>query len=160
MHYLIGNGKKLKIDNDSWKKYMLNSKMCSCPNHEKYDSNITLKTYITRYVLKRKNKIGSKVFSKKKFTTAAAIQNGESIIGRNYLHGTNKKAGGLKLEVGVILKNNIKYYDVKVTWNDIIDPNFIYSSDLKKYAIANSLPLINPTSYTICITWKFSIKIP
>ena len=85
---------------------------------------------------------------------AMIIDNGEDIIGYQYLHGTNANAGGFSIK-GTISKDkkgNI-IYDLRYTWNDIIDPNFIYESDKKKAALAQKIPFANPTAYTISISW-------
>ena len=153
-HYLIGKGKTLIIkDNKKWTEYLKSAKMCGCAGHKKYNSKLTLRQYIGSLIRKKKVNLPEKVFDKKTTKTQAAITNGEGIIGVNYLHGTNAKAGGLKLSIGLLLINNKKYYAVTVTWNDYIDPNFNYSSDSKKYSIAKRLPLVNPTAYTIRIIW-------
>ena len=49
-------------------------------------------------------------------------------------------------------KGNITY-NLTYTWNDIIDPNFMYDSDSKKAAFAKKIPFANPTDYTISISW-------
>ena len=153
-HYLIGKGKTLIIkDNKKWTEYLKSAKMCGCAGHKKYNSKLTLRQYIGSLIRKKKVNLPEKVFDKKTTKTQAAITNGEGIIGVNYLHGTNAKSGGLKLSIGLLLINNKKYYEVTVTWNDYIDPNFNYSSDSKKYSIAKRLPLVNPTAYTIRIIW-------
>lgn len=45
-------------------------------------------------------------------------------------------------------------YDLNYTWNDMIDPNFIYDSDSKKAEFAKSIPGANPTDYRIQINWS------
>lgn len=74
--------------------------------------------------------------------TSMKIENGEDIIGYQYLHGTNKNAGGFTIS-GTISKN-IKgdiTYDLTYTWNDIIDPNYKYASDGKKAEFAKKFLL-------------------
>ena len=88
-------------------------------------------------------------------TCSMEIENGEDIIGYQYLHGTNADAGDFQIQ-GTISKDekgNVTY-DLTYTWNDIIDPNFMYSSDSKKAEFAKSIPFANPTDYTIHISWS------
>lgn len=83
------------------------------------------------------------------------IDNGEDIIGYQYLHGTNADAGGFTIK-GTISKDkkgNITY-DLVYTWNDIIDPNLKYNSDNKKAAFAKKIPFADPTDYAISISWS------
>lgn len=63
--------------------------------------------------------------------------------------------GGFQIK-GTVSKNKKGdiTYDLTYTWNDKIDPNFMYDSDSKKAEFAKSIPLANPTDYTIRITWK------
>lgn len=70
------------------------------------------------------------------------------------LHGTNADVGGFQIKGSVSKnKNGDVTYDLNYTWNDKIDPNFIYESDSKKAEYAKSIPFANPTDYTIRITW-------
>ena len=88
-------------------------------------------------------------------TTSMVIENGESIIGYQYLHGTNADVGGFKIKGSISrdAEGNVTY-DLTYTWNDIIDPNFDYTSDQMKAKFANSIPFITPTDYTIRISWS------
>ena len=82
------------------------------------------------------------------------IQNGEDIIGYQYLHGINVDVGEFQIKgrISKDKKGNITY-DLTYIWNDLIDPSFIYDSDSKKAAFARSIPFANPTDYYIQITW-------
>lgn len=87
-------------------------------------------------------------------TFAATIENGEGIIGYQYLHGTNASAGGFKIK-GTATKDT----DGKVVanlffqWNDVIDPNFEYNTDTIKADIAKKIPGAKPTDYIIRVGW-------
>lgn len=83
------------------------------------------------------------------------IENGEDMIGYQYLHGTNTNAGGFPI-IGTISKDKIGnvIYDLTYTWNDIINPNFIYDSDSKKAAFAKTIPLAHPKDYKLSISWR------
>lgn len=83
------------------------------------------------------------------------INNGEKAIGYQFLHGTNADAGGFQIS-GHISKDksgNTTIYDLTYTWNDVIDPNYIYDSDKEKAYAANTIWLANPTDYDIHISW-------
>ena len=45
-------------------------------------------------------------------------------------------------------------YDLHYAWNDMIDPNFDYSSDKEKYKFAKKIPFANPADYNIRIEWS------
>lgn len=64
-------------------------------------------------------------------------------------------AGGFTIE-GTISKNEVGdiTYDLAYTWNDVMDPNFIYDSDSKKAQFAKSIPGANPTDYKLSISWS------
>lgn len=82
------------------------------------------------------------------------IDPGESIIGYQYLHGTNSKAGGFTIK-GKIVKGraNIVTYKCRYTWNDIIDPNFYYYTDRIKNQVAKIISLGKCKSYYIHLKW-------
>ena len=39
-------------------------------------------------------------------------------------------------------------------WNDIMDPNFIYTTDQAKAEVAKSIPWADPQNYILSITWE------
>lgn len=80
------------------------------------------------------------------------MENGEEIIGHQYLHGTNADVGGFNMK-GTISKNDKgdTTFSVDYTWNDKIDPNFDYASDVAKAEFARKIA--DPEDYTIRIEW-------
>ena len=85
---------------------------------------------------------------------SVVIENGEDIVGYQYLHGTNADAGGFRIQGTITkLKNNGCIFDLTYTWNDIMDPNPQYSSDIAKAKFAKFIPLANPTDYIVAISW-------
>lgn len=92
-------------------------------------------------------------------TTSIEIDNSEDIIGYQYLYGTNSDVGGFQIK-GTISKNDVGdiTYQIEYTWNDKIDPNFMYDSDSKKAEFAKSIPFASPTDYNISITWRNKTK--
>ena len=87
----------------------------------------------------------------------AAIENGEDIIGYQYLHGTNSNVGGFHIAGSIQKTSNGKVlYSLSCTWNDLIDPNPMYTSDKKKARLAEWIPFANPTDYKISISWRYT----
>ena len=86
---------------------------------------------------------------------AVVIENGEDIIGYQYLHGTNADVGGFQIQ-GTITKlnNGDCIFDLTYTWNDIMDPNPVYASDVKKANFAKIIPFAKPSDYKISISWR------
>ena len=88
--------------------------------------------------------------------TSMEIENGEDIIGYQYLHGTNADVGGFKI-YGMISKNasGDTVYSLTYEWNDMIDPNFKYDSDKAKVEFADKwIPFAEHTDYYIRISWE------
>ena len=67
------------------------------------------------------------------FRKHVKIDSGESIIGYQYLHGTESTVGGFHID-GTITKNSKGEvtFDLHYQWNDIMDPNYGYDSDTWK----------------------------
>ena len=53
-----------------------------------------------------------------------------------------------------MLAASIIFINFTYQWNDIIDPNFIYSTDSAKAKFAKGIPFANPTDYIIRISWS------
>ncbi len=139
--YLFGEGKERNIqDNSLWTYYM--------------KSNKTLKSNVKNLLMnqvtgmKKNSTIGIDI------ETSMEIENGESIIGYQYLHGTNADVGGFQIS-GTAKKDekdNITF-DIHIQWNDIIDPNFQYSTDQRKARLAQEISGGKAAPYTIRIGW-------
>ena len=92
-------------------------------------------------------------------TTSVAIENGEGIVGYQYLHGTNADVGGFKHNGGTtVTPLSDGAYRVTVAasyqWNDVIDPNPQYSTDQRKSLIAEILTLGRADPYDLHIGWQ------
>lgn len=90
-------------------------------------------------------------------TFHVSIENGEGIIGYQYLHGTNRNVGDFQISGtttrvstrdGVTVRLSLSY-----TWNDIIDPNPGYWTDSLKSMFAELITLGQADGYTLSITW-------
>ncbi len=84
----------------------------------------------------------------------AEIQNGEGIVGYQYLHETNRDSGDFGLEGTTDIRpRGDGTYEVTVdggyTWNDRIDPNPQYSTDRWKSTLAEVAALGQADPYDI-----------
>lgn len=92
-------------------------------------------------------------------TFAMAVENGEGVVGYQYLHGTNGNVGGFKRDgVATVSANSsggqTVRLDMSYTWNDVIDPNPQYATDQWKNTIAETITLGQADPYEIHITWS------
>ena len=92
-------------------------------------------------------------------TFAMQMENGEGIVGYQYLHGTNEHAGGFERDgTATITQDADGNYTVTMkmeyTWNDIIDPNPQYHTDNWKNAVAEVITLGKADPYEIHIGWS------
>jgi hypothetical protein len=95
---------------------------------------------------------------------SAEIQNGEGIVGYQYLHGTNRDAGDFGFEGTTNVRpRGDGTYEVTVdsgyTWNDRIDPNPQYSTDRWKSTLAEVATLGQADPYDMHITWHAPTKL-
>jgi hypothetical protein len=94
------------------------------------------------------------------------IENGEGIVGYQYLHGTNESVGGFQI-VGwgrmvpahdspdateSSARKRVHFY-LEYTWNDMIDPNPQYGTDEFKAGIGYAISMGGAASYRLSITW-------
>ena len=92
------------------------------------------------------------------------IENGEAMIGYQYLHGTNNDVGGFqRLGFATMSPTSDGGSDVTLkmsyTWNDVIDPNPQYLTDVIKSSIGEIITLGKATPYTIRISWTQTIVV-
>lgn len=86
------------------------------------------------------------------------IQNGEGMVGYQYLRGTDSTAGGLGMKGNrQVIKLPDGTYEVHIksacTWNDIMDPNPKYSTDKEKAGIGDVISLGQAESFQFHLTW-------
>ena len=83
------------------------------------------------------------------------IENGENAVGYQFLHGTNESVGGFKISGSVMKNTNGDVtYMMTYTWNDIIDPNNMYTTDIEKSNAAKGNGIVKPKDYEIHLTWN------
>lgn len=87
------------------------------------------------------------------------IENGEGVVGYQYLHGTNSNAGGFERDgTATIEPDGSGGYNVTMDmhyrWNDVIDPNPQYVTDNWKSTVAEITTLGQADAYEIHIGWS------
>ncbi len=97
-------------------------------------------------------------------TFSQAIENGEGIVGYQYLHGTNAEAGGFRHSGSTtVTPLDDGTYRVQLNssyqWNDVIDPNPQYSTDRWKSRLAEVLTLGQADPYDIHIRWSEPVTV-
>ena len=139
-HYLFGEGETLRYTNGDWGEYMMD--------------NTYLRDKTAEIVLPMADDVEPGTIKTISLNTSMTIQNGEDIIGYQYLHGTNENVGGYQIQGEIEKKTDgTIIYRMSYTWNDIMDPNFMYESDSKKAKLANIISFGRAESYNIHITW-------
>ncbi len=142
--YLTGGG-DWHINNDpNWSSYM--------------KANESLQQILQAKVLELAKTMGTGS-GKISETFHVSIENGESIIGYQYLHGTNANVGdfqitGTSSSVFDAGGTRTITLDLSYTWNDVIDPNPQYTTDNIKSLFAERITLGRAEPYTIHITWS------
>ena len=139
-HYLFGKGEDfIKEYDDSWTNYM--------------NDNAMLTEKIEDIIYGEASSLESGQTKTISITTSMVIQNGEDIIGYQYLHGTDASVGGFQIEGTVTCnKDGGLDYVLTCTWNDMINPEYSYESDTAKAAFAELIA--NPKDYYIRIKWN------
>jgi uncharacterized protein YukE len=148
--YLRGGGDWPIIDDPNWKYYLEQSPMMRkmmLPHTEQIAQQA-----LNDYLAGR----GSTGHFDQHFH--GEIENGEGMVGWQYLHGTDKTVGDFRYtgdtEVRQLPDGT---YEVTTkagyTWNDKIDPNPKYATDTWKSKIADVLTLGQAKPYDLHITW-------
>jgi hypothetical protein len=86
------------------------------------------------------------------------LENGEGIVGYQYLHGTNEDVGDFQQRgtTRIIPQPDGTYQVVlnnRYQWNDVIDPNDQYSTDRWKSRLAEIATLGRADPYQMSIGW-------
>ncbi len=145
--YLTGDG-DWNIKNDPrWTKYMQNNPTLT--------NDLKNRAVKTAHMLHQTGKSSTSIDE----TFPMEIENGEGIVGYQYLHGTNANAGGFERKgIATITPNASGGSTVRMkmtyTWNDVIDPNPKYSTDRWKSTIAEIVTLGQADAYEIHIAWS------
>ena len=135
MHIKEGNP-----EGNNWSRYM------------KGNSNLRqqVRDYLAPYIGGLKNGDSVQIDNSRK-PLHAELDHGESINGYQYLHGSESTVGDFQIS-GVIRKTEDGdiIIEMTYTWNDKINPNKNYPTDIIKAGIAKIFA--NPHDYVIRIT--------
>jgi RHS repeat-associated protein len=148
--YLRGGDDWIIVDDEAWSKYMMD--------------NQTLREKLTGPAQEQAQKALRNYFAGAPATGSFSLQfpmeieNGEGIVGYQYLHGTNAEVGDFQFYGDTHVFSFMDgTYDVRIygqyTWNDVIDPNPQYSTDRWKSRLAEILTFGQADPYIIRITW-------
>ena len=148
--YLFGNGIKRKLSSKVVGDYMRNAPV---ENHG-LSEPMTLSQYTHSLLKPYAAGMEEGETRTVELVERVSLENGEGIVGYNYLHGVNMDAGGYVVSATITYSCGYINYDVTCTWNDIMDPNYQYESDQLKDEIAHLIPFANPTDYVVSITWN------
>ena len=183
-HWLYGQGKELNINQDSshkpdwftrnvgdgdWSSYLQEG----VRNHS-YSGQVQIKNYLLDKTAPMfqtwigQGQVGTGMSNSARFNFS--FTNGESIIGYNYLHGSNSTVGDTYLTFGkvVFVDQGTNFQKITIdsdmVFNDITDPNAGYSTDTAKVRYAKKACRIgmillgpagacNPTNFITRLRW-------
>jgi hypothetical protein len=162
-HYLYGGGKTLTIENDpTWSKYMMDNQ--SLRDHllgagtdddgNPYPQRIQNAAFNAYSVYRQHGQTNGVVDSRFHMD----IENGEGMVGYQYLHGTNADTGDFRLQGTTDVRPTADggaevHLHNTYTWNDRIDPNPKYTTDKIKDFVAGIVSLGQKKPYDIHVTW-------
>lgn len=149
--YLSGGGDWTIRNDPSWSQYMM--------GNQSLRNQLTDPTQkIAQDALAAYQANGTATGSYRQ-TLHASIENGEGIVGYQYLHGTNANVGDFGMDGQTQVRRRADgNYEVTIqgnyTWNDVIDPNPQYATDTWKSRIAEAVTLGQADAYDIHISWQ------
>lgn len=165
--YLRGGDDWDLTDDEDWSKYMKNNKLLSQnltygvePTYDEFGEPVRNGPVPTAAASVLNNYLATgKTDYSYDNTFPMEIENGEGIVGYQYLHGTDSNAGGFNLQGnGTVTPMADGTYEVRMdnryTWNDTIDPNYQYDTDKSKNRLAEILTLGQADPYDIHISWQ------
>lgn len=129
---------------DSWGKYMQKEKL--------------LKAQVKKVLNKEFKKIKKNKSREINIKIMGTMENGEQIIGTQYLHNSRNEVGGFTIK-GTAKKDKKGKVTAKLSfvWNDIIDANKEYDTDNIKDKFAKTLFGSKPTDYIIRVKWSSKV---
>ena len=176
LHYLWGEGRPLDIRDDPyWTDYLIGdggdtdyTDYKDPPRSVSERFRDTLQNQVANIAsnLVDQGKSGDSIPAATRFH--AEIPNGEGVIGYNYLHGTNSKVGDFLIagwaNVTPTEGGTRVDFEGSFVWNDIIDPNKKYTTDIEKSNFAQKLANVMPTwpdpkPYDISIGFRATVSV-
>ncbi|MFC9967614.1 hypothetical protein ACFVH4_25590 [Nocardia ignorata] len=150
--YLTGGGDWYINSDPKWSEYMMNNQLLRNQLEEPVTAAAT--AAVQGYL---QNGNASQAGTPQRLQME--IENGEQIIGYQYLHGTNHDVGGFTFVPNSTVRDRGDgTYEVTMfnsyTWNDTIDANKQYESDQDKNRVAEAISLGQADPYDIHINWN------
>ncbi|MFF2082620.1 WXG100 family type VII secretion target [Nocardia sp. NPDC058176] len=152
IRYLKGMGDWTIVDDPKWSEYMMANEVLRRQLDEPVATAAAsaLQGYL-------QNGNSSQPGTPQKFH--AEMENGESMVGYQYLHGTDETVGDFTFRPNsVVTPRGDGTYEIKMynsyTWNDIINENPKYQTDQVKNDFAELISLGKAEEYKIKITWN------
>lgn len=155
--YLSGGG-DWTLDNDpTWRDYMMDNAENNTTEEGLGNRSRELNDQAIHDAIAHYEQTGETTMDHSQ-TTNAVLDNGEEIVGSQYLHGSNAEAGGFQYDATTtVTPNGDGTYTVAVdptyTFNDRIDPNGQYVTDRVKSTFAEIITLGQADPYDIHISW-------
>jgi len=149
-HWLAGSGNELDIFYDSYFTEYMNA-------------NAMLNAQIKHWLITYANGYLAGIINMRRH---AEIENGYT-TGYELLHGSNGEVGDFEIWGGFTTERQGNYllyhFDITCQWNDIIDPNYAYESDLtlEMFIGMFGFPFsyFSPDDYVIRIRWNKQLTI-
>jgi hypothetical protein len=154
--YMLGGDDWVINDDPDWSRYMMNNEQLRGQLAGPVEDQAS--EALRRYLAGEGNRTS---FNQ---TFPAEIQNGEGIVGYQYLHGTNQEVGGFNFSGNSTVQPRADgTYEVIIDggyqWNDKIDPNPQYSTDRWKSTLAEVITLGQADPYDLHITWHSQTRV-
>jgi RHS repeat-associated protein len=149
--YLRGGGDWAILHDPNWSRYMMANERLRRSLADRVEEQAQLALFASLT-----GEGGQRIFTER---FHAEVENGEGIVGYQYLHGTDQEAGDFQFRgTTAVTAKSDGTYEVTVAgryiWNDNIDPNFQYSTDRWKSRLAEIITLGQADPYSIKITWS------
>lgn len=165
--YWSGEGAWDISDDPAWTRYMTASRIL----------RKALQSEVKYYARKLAGAKRDGTFAVQK-TFHAELENGEAMVGYQFLHGSNRRVGDFQFMgtasviheygesvAGVeasIRPGTTVHMSLRYTFNDITDPNYSYFSDAVKSAISEVITLGEAEGFRFSVSWaeECSVWIP
>ena len=154
-YWVEGQGGELVLENEKWKKYMMNNKLLERQIIKQLTADA-----LNRKRMFEVSKIDVLSGNLGVLRFQAVIENGYR-TGYELLHGTNAEEGDFTIEGSFIARKDLQIpnaigvnYDIEFTWNDIQDPLKGHFTDEMAVIFFRTFSNYTPKDYTLRIKWK------
>jgi RHS repeat-associated protein len=164
-HYLTGGGMPMMVINDpDWDAYLRDYGYGALADGYAEPGSLSWSELLDVLDATSLNAVGAANGMATTNNLSIAFPNGEGILGTNYLHGSNIKAGGFVVHSQVVSSSagdggTTYTLSNKFIINDVIDPNSIYWTDRVKSTFAEVVTLGGAQGYEISIFTTFETSV-